>query len=701
MYWAKFIFLLYAFFYCLLGFAHDVPKVDSLRRVLTTSLTDSLKVVLLSNLASEIQQTSPADALEYAQQAIVLARKHTMLRHLVECMQTKGIIYYQQEHYPFALHYLLESLEIANQMNYAEAKINAFKWISRVYAKQNNFNQSLDYANQQLHTAEVLRDRRETARALMNVALIYLDQNNIQKSVYFFHKAIPIFKTLGEQRHLADAYINLANVYMSQKNFAKALELCKEAHQIYQQLDWQKGIILTYQNYGEIYLAIGDYHQAIQYYQAATALQDTIQDNIGKVYTMNQLATTFLAAKRLTDAMITAQNSLFLAQRLEELGGMRDAYATLYLIFKKKGEPVKALYFYELERKISDSIFNEERDRLLMVMHKNYEVEKHQEKVYELTEHKEQQDLELAKQILIRNILFFSFLGISVLSFFLLKSNVQKKHINQKLIQKNDEIAHINQALEEKVAEIARMNQELEEKVAERTAELAKTIEKLSEQNHDLAEFAHIVSHQLRQPLARAAGLLNVMELSSPDLEYTKLLRLSLEGLDKVIHHLNEILQVKNSITQHYEVIDLTEELNKVLHKQLGNDLIENEVNLVVENALVDGHILSVRKYINSILYHLVSNTIKYKDPVKPLTVQIRLTEPTLDTILIQVQDNGLGIPDVNKLFRLYQRQHFHVEGIGLGLYLVQTQLKVIGGTISVESEQGKGATFEVLLKRG
>ncbi|MFY7789193.1 MAG: tetratricopeptide repeat protein, partial [Thermoflexibacteraceae bacterium] len=512
---------------------------------------------------------------------------------------------------------------------------------------------SLDYANQQLHTAELLRDRTAIARALMNLALIYLDQQNIQKSIYFFHKAIPIFKALGELRHLADAYINLANVYMSQKNFAKALELCKEAHQIYQQLDWQKGIILTYQNYGEIYLAIGDYDQAIQYYQAATALQDTIQDNIGKVYTMNQLATTFVAAKQLTDAMITAENALFLAKKLDELGGMRDAYATLYLIFKTKGEPVKALYFYELERKISDGIFNEERDRLLMVMHKNYEVKKHQEKLHELTEDKQQQNLELAKQIGLRNILFYSFLGISVLSFFLLKSNVQKKHINKELVRKN--------------AEIARMNQELEEKVAERTAELAKTIEKLSEQNHDLSEFAHIVSHQLRQPLARAEGLLNVMELSAPELEYTKLLRQSLEGFDKVIHHLNEILQVKNSITQHYEVIDLAEELNKVLHKQLGNEVIDNEVNLVVENDLVDGHILSVRKYINSILYHLISNTIKYKDPLKPLNVHIKLTEPTLDTILLQVQDNGLGIPDVNKLFRLYQRQHFHVEGIGLG----------------------------------
>ncbi len=687
MYWAKFIFFVYASLVCVLGFSHDIPKVDSLRHALANKLPDSLKVALLSHLADEVKQTSPADALEYAQQGIVLARKNNLQRLLVACMQTKGVVYYEQEHFPFALHYLLESLEISNQLNFPDAKINALKWIARVYAHQSNFQQSLDYANQQLRTAEQLRNRTEIARALTNLALIYLDQQNIQKSIYFFHKAIPIFKTLGEQRHLADAYINLANVYMSQKNFAKALELCKEAHQLYQKLDWQKGIILTYQNYGEIHLAIGNYDQAIKYYQEAIALQDTIQDNIGKVYTMNQLAITFLAAKKLTDAMITAENSLFLAQRLEELGGMRDAYATLYLIFKRKGEPIKALYFYELERKISDSIFNEERDRLLMVMHKNYEVEKHQHQLNILSEHKEKQDVELEKQIWIRNILFFSFLGISLLSFLLLKSNIQNKYINKELLQKN--------------AEIARMNQELEAKVTERTAELAKTIEKLSEQNHDLAEFAHIVSHQLRQPLARAAGLLNVMELSAPDLEYTKLLRQSLEGLDKVIHHLNEILQVKNSITQHYEVINLTEELNKVLHKQLGNELIENEVNLTIENEVIDAHILSVRKYINSILYHLVSNTIKYKDPVKPLNVQIKLTEPDLDTIAIEIKDNGLGIPDVNKLFRLYQRQHFHVEGIGLGLYLVQTQLKAIGGTISVESEQGEGAMFEVLLKRG
>ena len=69
----------------------------------------------------------------------------------------------------------------------------------------------------------------------------------------------------------------------------------------------------------------------------------------------------------------------------------------------------------------------------------------------------------------------------------------------------------------------------------------------------------------------------------------------------------------------------------------------------------------------------------------------------------IQVQDNGLGI-DLGKhgtsLFNLYKRFHFHIEGKGLGLYLVKTQINLLGGEIFVESKVNEGTLFTVLIKR-
>jgi signal transduction histidine kinase len=66
------------------------------------------------------------------------------------------------------------------------------------------------------------------------------------------------------------------------------------------------------------------------------------------------------------------------------------------------------------------------------------------------------------------------------------------------------------------------------------------------------------------------------------------------------------------------------------------------------------------------------------------------------------VQDNGLGLDarQRQRLFSLFQRLHTHVEGTGVGLYMVKRMVENAGGTIAVESELGIGTTFTVTLQR-
>ena len=67
---------------------------------------------------------------------------------------------------------------------------------------------------------------------------------------------------------------------------------------------------------------------------------------------------------------------------------------------------------------------------------------------------------------------------------------------------------------------------------------------------------------------------------------------------------------------------------------------------------------------------------------------------------MISISDNGLGIDSayIDKVFQLYKRFHFHVEGRGVGLFLVKTQVDALGGSIDLESEVGKGTTFRIAL---
>ena len=110
--------------------------------------------------------------------------------------------------------------------------------------------------------------------------------------------------------------------------------------------------------------------------------------------------------------------------------------------------------------------------------------------------------------------------------------------------------------------------------------------------------------------------------------------------------------------------------------------------------------IFYARKNLRSILYNLLSNAIKYRSPDRPLLVRIRTEQVGPETVL-SVQDNGLGIRphQLHKLFSMFTRLHSHVEGTGIGLYMIKRIIENNGGTIEVESEIEAGTRFTVRFK--
>src|SRR5690606_14835843 len=93
------------------------------------------------------------------------------------------------------------------------------------------------------------------------------------------------------------------------------------------------------------------------------------------------------------------------------------------------------------------------------------------------------------------------------------------------------------------------------------------------------------------------------------------------------------------------------------------------------------------RKNLKSIVYNLISNAIKYSDPERPPRIYIK-TMKVEDYVLMTVEDNGIGMypGSIQKIFNLFKRLHSHVEGTGIGLYIVKRIIDNMGGKIEVES---------------
>jgi signal transduction histidine kinase len=99
------------------------------------------------------------------------------------------------------------------------------------------------------------------------------------------------------------------------------------------------------------------------------------------------------------------------------------------------------------------------------------------------------------------------------------------------------------------------------------------------------------------------------------------------------------------------------------------------------------------------VVYNLLSNALKYCAPDRPAVVQLRCRREA-DTAVLEVQDNGIGLDASQqaRVFGMFQRVHTHVEGAGIGLYMVKKIVENIGGTVTLRSEPGVGSTFTVSL---
>ncbi|MFM9841128.1 MAG: sensor histidine kinase [Cyclobacteriaceae bacterium] len=277
----------------------------------------------------------------------------------------------------------------------------------------------------------------------------------------------------------------------------------------------------------------------------------------------------------------------------------------------------------------------------------------------------------------------------------------ENRMLIEKLSIRQQEILNVNTIVDEQRAILAKENVILNRELVDKNNQLTETNEQLIQHNNDLQQFSYTVSHNLRGPVASLLGLLYLTDRSALG-EQNEILfdhiQKSVTTLDITIKDLGNIIDIRNTISKVRQKINLEEEINHVLNL-LERNIEDGQVK--VQTDLHDGmEIYSVKPMLSSILYNLISNAIKYKsEERKPV---IRITSRKIGSLVkIEVHDNGLGIDTEKfkeKLFGLYKRFHTHVDGKGLGLFLVKLQAESLGGRVEIESTPGVGSTFCVYI---
>jgi light-regulated signal transduction histidine kinase (bacteriophytochrome) len=224
----------------------------------------------------------------------------------------------------------------------------------------------------------------------------------------------------------------------------------------------------------------------------------------------------------------------------------------------------------------------------------------------------------------------------------------------------------------------------------------------LEQANYELRTFNYIASHDIKEPIRVIGGYAGLIFKKLPtDLkeslgEYFDTIKRSTLQLYTLIEDFaNYTTMSKNETVEKRDVdlnlltISVVEQLEETVQKYNGRVLIGDLPTIKTGNSLLF-----------TTVKNLIENGLKYNNSEKP-TVNITYNQTETHHEII-VSDNGIGIEKIyhEKIFEMFKRLHNRgaYEGSGIGLAIVKLSVEKLGGTISLESEEGKGSRFVIQL---
>lgn len=223
----------------------------------------------------------------------------------------------------------------------------------------------------------------------------------------------------------------------------------------------------------------------------------------------------------------------------------------------------------------------------------------------------------------------------------------------------------------------------------------------LLEKNHETERFAHLISHDLKSPL-RSMVTLSEMIFEESEGKLGESAEMGLVHLKSKAEHAYKLVQgiLNHSISGGQAI-----QPEKIHLETFVDELIRfcsppNDVHVIADVQISEAHLDPT--LVHQILQNLVSNAIKYNDKSEGL-IYVRVYRDQ-DHIVLEVQDNGPGIPkeQKDKIFVMFQTLHsqdrFGAKGTGIGLNTVKKLTEVLNGTVEVVEEVLEGATFRIRL---
>lgn len=643
---------------------------------------DSIEIERLCDLADRLYFVDPKIALASAQKASQLAGKLGYTRGVIRASLGLGTLALANGNYDEANKQFNTALELSSQQGRKEFQAEALHRLGNFYFRKGDYAGALSKYQQALRLREETRDTVGADHTLNNIAELLYEQKQYEQSLAYLEKIVARRVARRDSANLEMQYCNIAKNQAALGRYADALTNLNLAKLMARNagnkvIEWD-----AYYNLGDLYKRRLQWEQALEEFSQAYGIAQERGNDFMIAPTVNRLAEAYLATGQSQKAVAISAQSEAMAVRLGSLPLLLDTYQTLGKVQEATRGFERALHFIRKAHVLEDSVKSLSRNRLFNELQVQYETKQKEEQIQLL---KKNEDLQRVYQTLL--IIGYLLITITLILVFLrYRAHLQSE---KQLKNKNDEVQLAN-------AEVTRQMRLLDEQ--------AKELKKVGKEKD---EFIGIAAHDLKNPIAAIrifTGLLrhSADRLSQKEIwEYTSKIQLSADQMMEIVMNLLE----SNRLESGNVALSLTPGDVGPLLDQLAATYKERaaqkHINFKVDYEDPLPVVLMDNMSMLQVLDNLVSNAVKFSPRGTTVTLRAIATD---DSLHIEVRDQGPGILPkdfpllFNKFARLSARPTGGESSTGLGLSIVKKLVELMGGTVSCESEPGKGANFIVTL---
>jgi signal transduction histidine kinase len=238
--------------------------------------------------------------------------------------------------------------------------------------------------------------------------------------------------------------------------------------------------------------------------------------------------------------------------------------------------------------------------------------------------------------------------------------------------------------------------------IKEAEEDLNNSLHLVKEQNKRLLNFSYIVSHNLRSHTSNIKSIVSLVETEETEEErheMMNLLRTVSNSLDETMDHLNDVININTNINLVTKPLRLNQYIDTV-KSILSDQILLTQASIIID--IPDDLMVNYNPaYLQSVLYNLISNAIRYRHSDRKLIITLKWMEENNQNVL-EVSDNGIGIDLIkngDKIFGMYKTFSSNIDSKGIGLFITRNQIEAMGGSITVASEPTVGTTFKIYIK--